>query len=165
MWWWWKRSVFPARTSPLERDDAAHDRFGASSVEHMCRYACSAAENQNARQGLLSQGVCCVCSWLQLSDLTEAGHMRAAAAPLKRERDEGAAKVRRLSSCEKLRTSRDAIHRRVPYSRLPFPQKSSRTVAAVDGKSRHVAGKSRACGGLVRCFRIILARGAHSCAP
>jgi uncharacterized membrane protein YadS len=27
-----------------------------------------------------------------------------------------------------------------------------------------VAGKSRACGGLLRCFRIILARAAHSCA-
>ena len=42
--------------------------------------------------------------------------------------------------------------RPVPYSRLPSPQKSSRLVAAVAGNSRHVAGKSRACGGLLRCF-------------
>ena len=45
--------------------------------------------------------------------------------------------------------------RPIPYSRLPFPQKSSRLVAAVAGNSRHVAGKSRACGGLLRCFPIV----------
>ena len=48
--------------------------------------------------------------------------------------------------------SRHLSARHIPYSRLPFPQKSSRLVAAVAGKSRHVAGKSRACGGLLRCF-------------
>ena len=37
-----------------------------------------------------------------------------------------------------------------PYSRLPFPQKSSRLVAAVAGKSRHVAGKSRHVAGKSR---------------
>ena len=42
--------------------------------------------------------------------------------------------------------------RPVPYSRLPSPQKSSRLVADVAGNSRHVAGKSRACSGLLRCF-------------
>ena len=39
-----------------------------------------------------------------------------------------------------------------PFSRLPSPQKCSRLVAAVAGNSRHVAGKSRACGGLLLCF-------------
>ena len=43
-------------------------------------------------------------------------------------------------------------NRPIPFSRLPSPQKSSRLVAAVAGNSRHVAGTSRACGGLLRCF-------------
>ena len=56
------------------------------------------------------------------------------------------------------------LTRPCPFSRLPSPQKSSRLVAAVAGNSRHVAGKSRACGGPLRCHRIILASGAHFCA-
>jgi hypothetical protein len=78
----------------------------------------------------------------------------ARACPCRASRDDEAVSRTRQSSQRGAAVSDEHTTRPVPYSLLPFPQKSSRLVAAVAGKSRHVAGKSRACGGLLRCFPI-----------